>query len=238
MASLSLSFTSAHTLSLHRRTSKLVSAVSQPRLLQVRAAKLSPRATAAVGSLRYNPLRVSISGSEDSTLMMKKKKDSRRGMTTVCYAAPLSVHTIQWIATISSAILLAVKGTAVQKSFLVPLFALQAPGSFTTWIKGEYGFWTAFLALLVRLFFFIPVELELPLVALLLVIVAPYQVMNLRGRQEGAIISLVIAGYVAFQHFTGIGSLNQSFDRGSIVATLAIICVTVMSLLATVMTFM
>lgn len=152
-------------------------------------------------------------------------------MTTVCYASPLRADTIQWIATISSAILMFAKGTAVQKSFLVPLFALQAPVSVISWIKGEYGIWTAFLAILVRLFFFIPGELELPLVALLLVIVAPHQVMTLRGRQEGAIISLVIAGYLAFQHFSRIGSLNQSFDRGSIVATLAIICITVLSCL-------
>ncbi|KAJ0960245.1 hypothetical protein J5N97_001920 [Dioscorea zingiberensis] len=83
-------------------------------------------------------------------------------------------------------------------------------------LRGEYGIWAAFLALLVRLFFYIPGELELPLVACLLVIVAPHQVMRLRGRQEGAILSLVIAGYLAFQHFSRIGSLNQSFDRGTL----------------------
>ncbi|GFS42419.1 cold regulated 314 thylakoid membrane 2 [Actinidia rufa] len=89
---------------------------------------------------------------------------------------------------------------------------------------GEYGIWAAFLALLVRLFFFIPGELELPFVALLLVIVAPYQVMNLRGTQEGAILSLVIAGYLAFQHCSWAGSLRKAFDRGPLVATLALIC--------------
>ncbi|CAI0424465.1 unnamed protein product [Linum tenue] len=45
---------------------------------------------------------------------------------------------------------------------------------------GEYGIWAAFMGLLVRLFFFIPGELELPFMALLLVILAPYQVLNLR----------------------------------------------------------
>ncbi|XP_028100471.1 cold-regulated 413 inner membrane protein 1, chloroplastic-like isoform X2 [Camellia sinensis] len=89
---------------------------------------------------------------------------------------------------------------------------------------GEYGIWAAFLALLVRLFFFIPGELELPFVSLLLVILAPYQLMNLRGRQEGIIISLIIAGYLAFQHFSLAGSLRRAFDQGSIVATLTIIC--------------
>ncbi|MBD4018870.1 hypothetical protein GUI04_07510, partial [Xanthomonas citri pv. citri] len=79
---------------------------------------------------------------------------------------------------------------------------LQAPASLTSWIKGEYGIWTAFLALLVRLFFYIPGELELPFIAWLLVIVSPYQIANLRGRQEGIVISLVIAAFIAFQHFT------------------------------------
>ncbi|KAF5475187.1 hypothetical protein F2P56_007020, partial [Juglans regia] len=97
--------------------------------------------------------------------------------------------------------------------------------------RGEYGYWAAFLALLVRLFFFIPGELELPLAALLLVIVAPYQVMNLRGTQEGAIISLVITGYLAFQHFSRAGSMQKAFDQGSIVATLAIIFLTAVSCL-------
>nr|ARM20319.1 COR413-TM1 [Santalum album] len=89
---------------------------------------------------------------------------------------------------------------------------------------GEYGTWTAFLALLVRLFFFLPGELELPFVALLLVIVAPYQSVNLRGTQGGHVISLIIAAYLAYQHFSRAGSLRKAFNQGSIVATLAIIC--------------
>ncbi|KAJ7968861.1 cold regulated protein [Quillaja saponaria] len=126
-------------------------------------------------SYSYNPLRVSI---DCDGRMMKIKRS--KGFGAVCYAAPLTVPNLQWISTISSAVLLLAKGTGVQKSFLVPLFALQAPASVISWIKGEYGLWTAFLALLVRLFFFIPGELELPFVALLLVIVSPYQLMNLR----------------------------------------------------------
>jgi len=150
-------------------------------------------------------------------------KEKKRGFGAVCYAAPLTATNLQWISTVASAVLMLVKGTAVQKSFLVPLFALQAPASVVSFIKGEYGMWTAFLALLVRLFYFIPGELELPFVASLLVLVAPYQVTNLRGTQAGAIISLVIAGYLAFQHFSRAGSLQKAFDQGSIVASLAII---------------
>lgn len=52
-----------------------------------------------------------------------------------------------------------------------------------------------------------------------------------RGTQEGAIIAMVIAGYLAFQHFSRIGNLHGAFEQGSIVATLAIICITVISFL-------
>ncbi|KAK9085996.1 hypothetical protein Sjap_026407 [Stephania japonica] len=117
------------------------------------------------------------------------------------------------------------KGTAIQKSFLVPLFALQAPASIVSWVKGEYGAWTAFFALLVRLFYFIPGELELPFMAILLLIVAPYQAMSLRGTQGGAAISLGIAAYLAFQHFSRLGSLQRAFDQGSAIASFAVMCI-------------
>ncbi|XP_050231312.1 cold-regulated 413 inner membrane protein 2, chloroplastic isoform X1 [Mercurialis annua] len=177
-----------------------------------------------------NPLvRISIDERKNYTMLPMK----RRAFGAVCYAGSglLAARNLQWISTISSAILMVSKGTAIHKSFLVPLLALQAPLTIISWIKGEYGIWTAFMALLVRLFFYIPGELELPFLALLLVIVAPYQVINLRGSQEGAIIALVISGYLAFQHFSRAGNLQKAFEQGSIVATLAIICVTIVSCL-------
>ncbi|MCI01430.1 cold-regulated 413 inner membrane protein 2 chloroplastic-like, partial [Trifolium medium] len=72
-------------------------------------------------------------------------------------------------------------------------------------------------------------ELELPFIALLLVIVAPHEAVRLRGTKEGAVISLLIAVYLAFQHFSRT-SLQKSFDQGSIIATLAVISITVTSL--------
>ncbi|KAG5562179.1 hypothetical protein RHGRI_005051 [Rhododendron griersonianum] len=191
-------------------------------------------------SFLFNPL--SVSSNRETMTMTMMKKNKGRGFGAVCYSAPLTPRSLQLISTVSTAVLMLAKGTAIRKSFLVPLFALQAPPIIISWInikfsdhdsssllilpcRGEYGIWTAFLALIVRLFFFIPGELELPFVALLLVIVAPYQVMNLRGTQEGVILSLVLAGYLAFQHFWGAGSLRRAFDQGSIVATLATICI-------------
>ncbi|XP_022715642.1 cold-regulated 413 inner membrane protein 1, chloroplastic-like [Durio zibethinus] len=185
--------------------------------------KLSTLAHLSSSSISYSPLRFSIKQKE----IVKKS----RGWSAVCYAAPLAPPNLQWISTIASAVSLLAKGTAIQKQFLVPLFAIQAPSSIVSWMRVEYGIWAAFLALLVRLFFHIPGELELPFVALLMVIVAPNQVMKLRGTQQGAIIALVIAAYLAFQHFKGTGSLQKAFDQGSIVASIAIMCITAVSCL-------
>ncbi|KAL3833592.1 hypothetical protein ACJIZ3_008328 [Penstemon smallii] len=171
-------------------------------------------------SLSYNPLRA---------MVMNKKGHGFGG--AVCYSAPLAPGNLQWISTVSTAVLMLARGTSIQRSFLVPLFALQAPANLVSWVKGEYGIWAAFLALLVRLFFSIPGELELPFLTLLLVIVSPYEVMRMRGTQEGVILSLVIAAYLAFQHFSGAGSLRKAFDQGSILATLATICIVVVPFL-------
>ncbi|KAM0826981.1 hypothetical protein ACQ4PT_068502 [Festuca glaucescens] len=156
----------------------------------------------------------------------------RRGSAAVCHAsAYLSPPTMQWVSAAAAAVLFLAKGTGIHKPFLVPLFALQAPSSVISWIKSEYGLWTAFLALLVRLFFSVPGELELPLSTMLLVSVAPYQVINMRGTQGGAILSLAVALYLAFQHFTRTGGIRKAFDQGSIIATLAITCITVINVI-------
>ncbi|OEL25903.1 Cold-regulated 413 inner membrane protein 1, chloroplastic [Dichanthelium oligosanthes] len=144
----------------------------------------------------------------------------RRGAAAVCHSsAHLSARTMQWISAGASAVLLLAKGTAIRKSFLVPFFALQAPCSIISWINFLYLHLT------------IIGELELPLSTILLVSVAPYQLMNLRGTQGGAVLSLAIAGYLAFQHFTRVGGLGKAFEQGSIIATLAIICITVVPLM-------
>ncbi|VAH23005.1 unnamed protein product [Triticum turgidum subsp. durum] len=128
-------------------------------------------------------------------------------------------------------VLLVSKETGIHKSWLMPWFAQQAPSSVIPWIKREYGLWTAFLAILVRLFLPTPGELELPLSTMWLIIIAPYQVMSLRGTQAGRILSLAIAVYLAFQYFTRNRGLRRAFRPGSIVATLAMICITVVNVI-------
>uniref|UniRef100_A0A1J3JB68 Cold-regulated 413 inner membrane protein 1, chloroplastic n=1 Tax=Noccaea caerulescens TaxID=107243 RepID=A0A1J3JB68_NOCCA len=219
MASLCLS--SSRILSLHHQK-PFLSLKSRPR-----SSELSGVGHAA-SPVCFNPLRVSIDRQRTATVSKRQRK---RGSSVVCYAAPISVHNLQWISAISCVGLMLARGTGIHKSFVVPLFALTAPSAIISWAKGEYGVWAAFLALLARLFFAFPGELELPFIALLLAIVAPYQVMNIRGKQEGALISLAISCFLAFQHFSRAGSLQKAFDQNSVVATLGIIGVTVVSIL-------
>ncbi|CAI0424466.1 unnamed protein product [Linum tenue] len=198
---------------------------------RLRCSNLSCTPPRISSSLSYNPLSFGIKRN-DEAILRQKTVEGRKKMRTVCSAVPVSTaRNLQWISTIASIVLMLSKGTAVNKCLLVPLLALQAPTAVVSWVKGEYGIWAAFMGLLVRLFFFIPGELELPFMALLLVILAPYQVLNLRGTQEGAIIGLAIAAYLAFQHFSRGGNMQKSFEQGSIVATVATICIAVASCL-------
>ncbi|KAM3300222.1 hypothetical protein ACQJBY_041315 [Aegilops geniculata] len=184
------------------------------------------RTTAALRGCAALPLR-------PQPLNMGAARPCRSRGSGIVYnaSAYLSPPTTQWVSVAAAAVLLLAKGTGIHKSFLVPLFVLQAPTAVISWIKSEYGLWTAFLALVVRLFLPFPGELELPLSTMLAVSVAPYQVMNVRGTQGGAIVSLVLAAYLAFQHFTRTGGIGKAFDQGSIVATMAIICIAVINVI-------
>lgn len=51
-----------------------------------------------------------------------------------------------------------------------------------------------------------------------------------RGTKEGAIIALLIAVYLAFQHFSRTG-FQKAFDQGSVVATVGIFGITIASFL-------
>ncbi|KAK9696911.1 hypothetical protein RND81_08G004500 [Saponaria officinalis] len=102
----------------------------------------------------FNPLRKSINHQK---LMMPKKRSGMRSSGAICSSsALLSPRNLQWVSAVASVVLMLVKGTAINRSFLVPFFALQAPASVISWMQGEYGAWSACLTLLVRLFFFIP----------------------------------------------------------------------------------
>ncbi|KAI5082158.1 hypothetical protein GOP47_0001901 [Adiantum capillus-veneris] len=156
---------------------------------------------------------------------MEVKESSAHGgaLASTC-AISASPETLRWIFTGAATLLMLIRNTAIRKQFLVPLLALQAPMELITWMRGEYGLWAAFLALLVRLFYHIPGELELPLALLLLVITAPYQVMDLRETVGAVVACAFVAAFLAYQHFSGAGGMRGSFKEGTILASMAVIC--------------
>jgi len=67
-------------------------------------------------------------------------------------------------------------------------------------------------------------ELELPFLFVLLVIIAPYQAMNLRGTQSRMVISIAASAYLIYQHVTSAGGIRKAFDQGVVVPTIAAAC--------------
>jgi len=144
-------------------------------------------------------------------------------LSTECSIA-ITTEALRWLFGVSAVVLMLSKHTAMNKSFLVPLLALEVPGDVFSWIRGDYGLWTAFLVFLVRLFYYIPGELELPFLFVLLVIIAPYQATNLRGTQAGMVISIAASAYLMYQHITRTGGPKKAFDQGVVVPTIAVAC--------------
>lgn len=162
-----------------------------------------------------------------SEIAQIKGSSGNGGACTATGSIALSAETLRWIFTGAAALLMLLKNTAINKSFLVPLLVLQAPRDVITWIRGEYGLWAAFLALLVRLFYYIPGELELPLIFVLVVITSPYQAMDLRGTMAAIVVCAGVATFLAYQHFSGAGGIKGSFKEGAFLASLAVVCLVV-----------
>ncbi|KAH7289341.1 hypothetical protein KP509_31G071100 [Ceratopteris richardii] len=134
----------------------------------------------------------------------------------------LSAETLRWVFTCAAAAALFLKEASVTKSIIVPLLALQAPRCVVTAIRGEYGMWAAFLAILVKLFYQIPGELQLPLAFVLLLITAPAQVLDFRGTTAALITAACVAAYLAYEHFSK-GDVKDCFKGISIFASIAVI---------------
>lgn len=151
-------------------------------------------------------------------------KSSGRGgaLGTMC-SLPASPETIRWVFVAAATVLLFLKNTSIPKQFLVPLLALELPNEALGWLKGDYGLWTAFLALGVKLFYYIPGELELPLYLLLVVITAPFRLTQFRGSLPAALATLIITAYLAYRHYQYSGSVQGAFQTDKIFGTLAIV---------------
>lgn len=146
-------------------------------------------------------------------------------------ALPASPETLRWVSVAAAAVLLFIKNVSIPKQFLVPLLAIEIPRDANGWIKGDYGLWTGFLALAIKLFYRIPAELELPLYLVLLIITAPFQLTQYRGTVPAAVATLAIAGYLAYEHYKTTGSVKATFQGEKIFPSIALIILVVIPIL-------
>ncbi|KXG33053.1 cold-regulated 413 inner membrane protein 1, chloroplastic [Sorghum bicolor] len=153
-----------------------------------------------------------------------------------CATAQQCNDALRWNCVTAAAMLMVAAGTTVDKSILVPFVALQAPSGVTFFVKEDHGrlMWIGLLIGIMRFLYIITGEWRRAISTTFLVAIAmvPSQVMKLRESQGRAVLSSAIAVYLAFQHFTGAGSLRKAFGSvAAIFATLCIVCMTTISLM-------
>jgi len=115
--------------------------------------------------------------------------------------------------------------TNILTSLLVPYIALNLPSFLLGYIRGEIGYWVAFVAVVLRLFFpkNFPDEAELPASLLLLLVTAPSLVVNLRFELPGEIISVAIGFYLLYEHIIAAGGFRKAFAERGVPISIGII---------------
>lgn len=132
----------------------------------------------------------------------------------------INVELLQWIVVIAAAFLLALEHTEwrsdILTALLIPVIAINLPGSIMGFLRGEIGHWLAFILVILRLFFHehIPRELEYPAALLLLCVTAPSHVVALRSSVLAQIVCLLIGIWIAYQHSTAAGDVGSTLTRG------------------------
>eukprot|EP00252_Welwitschia_mirabilis_P015160 TRINITY_DN33351_c0_g1_i1.p1 TRINITY_DN33351_c0_g1~~TRINITY_DN33351_c0_g1_i1.p1 ORF type:complete len:251 (-),score=17.95 TRINITY_DN33351_c0_g1_i1:351-1046(-) len=147
-----------------------------------------------------------------------------RGLRIQAFPSPLlSVESSRWAYAVSALVLMLAKNARIYKSFLVPLVALGAPPTLMSWIRGEYGLWSTLVLFLVRLFYYIPGDLELPFLFMIFVIIAPLQVLNQRGTQISTVFAIAAAAYLCFQQYRVSGGMKGCLEEGNVIPTIALL---------------
>jgi len=142
----------------------------------------------------------------------------------------INVELLQWIIVVAAAFLLALEHTEwrsdILTALLIPVIAINLPGSVLGFFRGEIGHWLAFILVVLRLFFHehVPRELEYPAALLLILVTAPSHLVALRSSVFAQVVCLLIGIWIAYQHSTAAGDVGSTFTRGRhIPVTLAII---------------
>eukprot|EP00850_Spirogloea_muscicola_P013218 SM000088S23759 [mRNA] locus=s88:450998:452307:+ [translate_table: standard] len=142
-------------------------------------------------------------------------------------ATELAGTTLQLVLAVASGILLLTGKTSLQKQLLVPFLGLAVPPEVVGWAKSEVGLWIAFAGLFTRIFYVIPGKAFLPLILLLLIVVAPHQVLSFRTTAAANILTLILGGYIAYDHFLQTNGSEGAFKQDNVPSTLSVIALVI-----------
>ncbi|XAR57851.1 hypothetical protein NMG60_11026134 [Bertholletia excelsa] len=127
---------------------------------------------------------------------------------------------LQWVASFAAIYLLILDRTNwrtnMLTSLLVPYIFFSLPSVLFSFLRGEFGKWVAFIAVVLRLFFprHFPDWLEMPGSLILLLVVAPsFFASTLRHSWVGVVICLLIGCYLLQEHIRVSGGFRASFTQ-------------------------
>ncbi|CAI9263373.1 unnamed protein product [Lactuca saligna] len=125
---------------------------------------------------------------------------------------------LSWVASFAAMYLLILDRTNWRSnmltSLLVPYIYFSLPPSLFHFLRGQFGLWVAFIAVVLRLFFprHFPDWLEMPGSLILLLIVSPGLFADaFRGSWVGVAICLLIGCYLLQEHIRASGGFRNSF---------------------------
>ncbi|XP_028763989.1 cold-regulated 413 plasma membrane protein 2-like [Neltuma alba] len=127
---------------------------------------------------------------------------------------------LRWLASFAAIYLLILDRTNWRSnmltSLLVPYVFFSFPGSLFHFLRGEFGKWIAFIAVVLRLFFprHFPDWLEIPGSLILLLVVAPnFFALTMRHSWFAIVIDLIIGCYLLQEHVRASGGFRNSFTQ-------------------------
>ncbi len=127
---------------------------------------------------------------------------------------------LKWVASFAAIYLLILDRTNwrtnMLTALLVPYIFFSLPTVLFNFLRGEFGKWVAFIAVVLRLFFprHFPDWLEMPGSLILLLVVAPsFFAETLKYSLVGVFICLLIACYLLQEHIRASGGFRNSFTR-------------------------
>ncbi|KAI8030524.1 Cold-regulated 413 plasma membrane protein 2 [Camellia lanceoleosa] len=152
---------------------------------------------------------------------------------------------LKWVASFAAIYLLILDRTNwrtnMLTSLLVPYIFFSFPSALFSFLRGDFGKWVAFIAVVLRLFFprHFPDWLEMPGSLILLLVVAPnFFAQSLRNSWVGVAICLIIGCYLLQEHIRASGGFRNSFTQSHGVSnTLGIILLLVYPVWALVLHF-